>query len=226
MTPFGGEHLLLIGLFLVGAGVVVAVGRRQRTSDPVRFRRTFAVVMVVVPVSSQVLQLMPAEFDVRSSLPLQLCDFAWVTAAWALWNRARLPAAITYYWGLTLTVQAIITPSLEQRFPDPLFIAFWAMHLLVVWAALYLSIGLGLGPGWREYGLSVLVSLGWLVVASAFNVAFDTNYGYLAHKPTSGSAFDLLGPWPWYVVNAFVVVLVGWALITLPWVRRTPTTAG
>jgi hypothetical integral membrane protein (TIGR02206 family) len=226
MTPFGGEHLLLIGLFLVGAVVVVAVGRRQRESDPVRFRRTFAVVMVVVPVASQVIQLMPAEFELRSSLPLQLCDFAWVTAAWALWTRARLPAAITYYWGLTLTVQAIITPSLEQRFPDPLFIGFWAVHILVVWAALYVSIGLGWGPGWREYRLSVLVSLAWLVVAYAFDVAFDTNYGYLQHKPSSGSAFDLLGPWPRYVVNAFVVVLVGWALITLPWTRRTPTTAG
>ena len=95
MTPFGGEHLLLIGLFLVGAVVAVALGRRQRATDPVRFRRTFAVVMVVVPVASQVIQLLPSEFDLRSSLPLQLCDFAWVTAAWALWTRARLPAAIT-----------------------------------------------------------------------------------------------------------------------------------
>jgi hypothetical integral membrane protein (TIGR02206 family) len=226
VTLFGAQHLLLIGLFLAVAVVLVVVGRRQRGRDSARFRHTFAAVMVVVAVSSQVFQLLPGEFDVRTSLPLHLCDFAWLTAAWALWDGARLPAAITYYWGLTLTVQAIITPSLGEQFPDLLFITFWAVHMLVVWAALYLSIGLGWGPGWREYFLSVLVSVGWLLVAWVFNLAFDTNYGYLKRKPGSGSAFDLLGPWPWYVVFAFVIVVAGWALMTLPWSRRTQAVVG
>jgi uncharacterized membrane protein YwaF len=43
--------------------------------------------------------------------------------------------------GLTLTSQAIVTPDLASDFPDPIFLLFWAMHLLVVWAAVYLVWG-------------------------------------------------------------------------------------
>jgi len=232
---FGSQHLLLLGVFVVGLVGVVVCGRARRPSgagldepgrrkgldQPGAFDRVFAVVLVVVALSAQAFQLTPSDFHLGSSLPLALCDFAWVAAAWALWTRARLPAAVTYYWGLTLTVQGILTPSLGQEFPHPRFFAFWALHLLVVWCAAYLSLGLGIGPHWREYRWTVAISLIWAVVAYAFDVAFDVNYGYLRDKPGSGSLLDLLGPWPVYVVVALGVLLAGWALMTWPWVRRS-----
>jgi len=223
---FGGQHLALLGLFVVGAVAVVMLGRSQRGSDPTTFRRGFAVAVACVAVPSQAFQLTPGDFDLGSSLPLQLCDFAWLTATWALWTRAPVPTALTYYWGLTLTVQGIVTPSLAQQFPHPRFLAFWAMHLLVVWAALYLTLGLGQGPRWREYRVAVLVTLVWAVVAYGFDVALDVNYGYLVRKPASASLFDPLGPWPVYLLVATGLLLAGWALLTWPWTRRTPTSTG
>ena len=218
--PFGGQHLLLLGLFAVGAVGVVLVGRRRRAHPPGAPDRVFAVVLVVVAVSAQGYQLTPGDFRLGSSLPLQLCDLAWVAAAWGLWSRRRLPAAVAYYWGLTLTVQGVLTPSLAQGFPHPRFFMFWALHLLVVWAGAYLSLGLGIGPGWREYRWTVALSLAWAVVAYAFDVALDVNYGYLVAKPGSGSLLDLLGPWPVYLVAALAILLAGWALMTWPWVAR------
>lgn len=213
-------------LFVVGAVGVVLVGRGQRGRDPVAVRRAFAAVLVCVAVPGQVLQLTPAELDLGSSLPLQLCDLAWLTAAWALWTRARVPAALTYYWGLTLTVQGIATPSLGQSFPDPRFLLFWALHLLVVWAALYLSLGLGIGPGWREYRVAVAVTVVWAVLTYTLDRVLGVNYGYLVRKPGSASLFDLLGPWPVYVLAGTSILVVVWALITWPWSRRTPARAG
>jgi len=234
---FGSQHLLLLGVFVLGLVAVVLLGRTRRPvgldrldqpisgdracRDAGAFDRAFAVVLVVVALSAQAFQLTPGDFDLGSSLPLALCDLAWVAAAWALWTRRRLPAAVTYYWGLTLTIQGILTPSLGQAFPHPRFFAFWGLHLLVVWAAAYLSVGLGIGPGWREYRWTVAISLGWAVVTYAFDVAFDVNYGYLVDKPGSGSLLDLFGPWPVYVLVALAILLVGWALMTWPWVRRS-----
>jgi hypothetical integral membrane protein (TIGR02206 family) len=226
-ATFSGEHLLLLGLFLAGAVAVVLVGRRQRETPGVqRFSRVYAVVLPCVTVPSQVFQLTPGDFQLGSSLPLQLCDLAWVAAVWALWTHDRVPVALTYFWGLTLTVQGIITPSLSQAFPHPRYLAFWAMHFLVVWAALYLTLGLGLGPRWREYRVTVAVTLVWAVVVFAINSVIDVNYGYLNAKPGSASLLDLLGPWPAYVLAGLAILLAGWALMTWPWVSVRRPRAG
>jgi hypothetical integral membrane protein (TIGR02206 family) len=222
---FSGQHFALMVLFVVGAVLLVLLGRRHRSTSSSRLtRRLLAVGVVCAAVPNQLYVLSPGNFSAGGSVPLELCDLAWMTAVWALLTRAPLPTALTYYWGLTLTVQGIVTPSLGHVFPDPEYFVFWAKHLLVVWSALYLTLGLGLGPTWREYRLTVAVTAVWAVVVYAFDQAFDANYGYLAHKPESASLLDAFGPWPFYLVVSMGILVAGWALITWPWVasRRQP----
>jgi len=223
---FSGQHFLLLGVFVAGAVAVVLLGRSQQGTAAARtFSRWFGASVVCVAVPSQVLQLTPWDFSFGSSLPLQLCDFAWVVTVWALWTHHPVPVALTYYWGLTLTVQGVLTPSLNEAFPDPGYLAFWGMHLMIVWAAAYLTFGLGIGPGWREYRIALAVTGTWAVVVYAFDVAFGVNYGYLEHKPASASLLDLFGPWPLYILVSLGLLLSVWALMTWPWVvadRRHP----
>jgi hypothetical integral membrane protein (TIGR02206 family) len=222
---FSGQHYLLLVLFAAGAVGIVLLGRRQRGTDAARrFSRVLAVAIPCFTVPSQLFQLTPGDFDLGTSLPLQLCDFAWVTAVWGLWTHKPLPAALTYYWGLTLTSQGIITPSLGEVFPHPRFFAFWCMHFLIVWAALYLTLGLGIGPTWLSYRITVVITAVWASVIYVFDLAADLNYGYLVDKPGSASLLDPLGPWPVYVLASLGILLVGWALLTWPWAvhaRRT-----
>ena len=86
--------------------------------------------------------------------------------------------------------------------------------------------GLGLAPRWREYRIALGVTLGWAVTAFGFNLVAQTNYGYLVRKPASGSALDLLGPWPVYVAAEVAIVALVWALMTWPWVRREEAATG
>ncbi len=153
--PFSPEHLGLVMGFLVVAVVLAFAGRAHRgTPQEVRFRRCFALLIPCFTVPMQVLQLIPAEYDVGTSLPLQLCDLAWMAAVVALWTRHWTATALVYFWGLTLTVQGIVTPSLQEAFPDPRYVMFWGMHFLTVWAAVYLTFGLRVRPTWRSYGPS------------------------------------------------------------------------
>ena len=226
---FGSAHLATLGLFAVGAVAVVVIGRSdRRASNAPRFCKAFAVLIPVVTVPLQIAQLLPSEWNFDTSLPLQLCDFAWVVATIALWTRRRSAIALTYFWGLTLTTQGLATPDLGSGFPEPRFLMYWAMHLLIVWAALYLTFGLGLGPTWRDYRTSVLVTFVWAVSMFTFNVVTGANYGFLNRKPNDPSVLDLLGPWPWYVFVEIALLLSGWALMTWPWVawRRRLRTLG
>jgi hypothetical integral membrane protein (TIGR02206 family) len=217
---FSLEHLGLVTGFVVVAVALAAAGRAHRgTSQELRFRRGFALLIPCFTVPMQVLQLMPADFDLGTSLPMQLCDLAWVAAFVALWTRHWTATALVYFWGLTLTVQGILTPSLQEAFPDPRYFMFWGMHFLTVWAAVYLAFGLKVPLTWTSYRFAVGSTALWVVVVMSFNAVSGTNYGYLNRKPAVGTVLDLFGPWPGYVVAEVAVVAGVWALMTWPWVR-------
>lgn len=220
MEAFGATHLVMLAIFVGGLGPIVLFGRAHRGDDVARgFAKVLAVLIPAFTVPLQVLDF-ATSFDLGTTLPLHLCDLAWPAAALALWTRRPYFVGLAYFWGLTLTVQAIITPSLGQHFPEPRFVGYWGMHLLVVWAAVYLVWGLGLSPRWREYATTILTTVAWALVVSLFNQVADTNYGFLSGKPRGASILDYLGPWPWYIAVEAALVIGGWALMTWPWVRR------
>jgi hypothetical integral membrane protein (TIGR02206 family) len=220
-TPYGAAHLGAVTVLLLGAAVLVAVGRRRRDTDPDDVvGRGLAVAMLVVMVLLHVLYLAAEGWDhPLSTLPIQLCDLAWPVAAYALWTGRRRPCALTYYWGLTLTTQAVLTPVLDVGFPHPAFLLFWGMHVGTVWAAAYLTWGRGVTPDWRGFRFAVAATATWAVAVFALNLAVGTNYGFLNRKPAATTVLDLLGPWPWYVLAEVAIVVAAWALVTWPWVR-------
>jgi hypothetical integral membrane protein (TIGR02206 family) len=171
----------------------------------------------------QLYLLTPDVRSVGSSWPLDLSDLADYTAVFALWTLGPRTSAITYYVGLSLTLMAILTPSLGQSFPDPRWFGFWVRHIFVVWAAIYLVWGLGFRPTWRLFRETLRVALAWAVVTYAFNFIMDTNYGYLVRTPAAATPLDWLGPWPLYLLAASAVLVAIWAFVfTLPWLRRRP----
>jgi len=234
-VAFSAQHWLILAIFVLGLVLFPMWGRSHRgTPAEVVVRRGLALLMAVVIVVMQVYYAMSPvsgslTVQLGSSLPLELCDIANLTAVIALATRSQVATAFTYYVALSLSVQAVLTPALGQSFPSLRFLGFWFLHLMVVWLAAYLTWGLGFRPTWRLYGITCGLALVWVAVAGTVNATVGTNFGYLARKPSSASLFDLLGPWPIYVVNTVLIVLVGWAVVmTWPWylVRRDGTSSG
>ncbi|MCV7279363.1 TIGR02206 family membrane protein [Mycolicibacterium flavescens] len=216
--PYGPSYWGALAVFVVGAALLVRAGRRMSHTSARRVGRTLGGVTAAIYAAIVVYNLVPPTLD--SSVPLQLTDLATVVAAYALWTQRHWAYALTYYWGLVLSVQALISPVLRgPDFPHYQFLAFYAIHLVVVWAAIYLTWGRGMRPGWRDYRLAVVVTSAWAVVTVVFNRLADTNYGFTNRKPASASLLDLLGPWPAYIVVTAALVFAVWALMTWPWVR-------
>jgi len=217
---FGPEHLVVLVIFAVGCAVAAVLGFRSRPPRyATRFERAAGVVILVVCGPFEIADWVHGIEQWRTDLPLQICDFAWLVAVVALLTRGDHWAALLYYWGLTLSLQGVLTPDLDQVFPDPQFFGFWVRHLTPVWAAIYL-VAARAGPSWRGYRFAVTLTALWAAARLTLNAAFGSNYGFLNAKPPSHSLLDFLGPWPWYVVVEMVIVVGGWALITWPWNRR------
>ncbi len=208
----------MLVVFTLGAVWLVWLGRRQPDSHARRFGRVLGALTAAIYAAAFVYALFP--FDVRWSVPLHLTDLATVVTACAWWSQRRWAYVLTYYWGLVLSVQALISPALSgPDFPSYQFLGFWAIHLLVVWAAIYLTWGRGMRPRWRDYRFVVVVTLVWAAVTMTFNSIAGSNYGFLNGKPSTASLLDVLGPWPWYVVVGGTLIAAVWALMTWPWDR-------
>ncbi|HEX8758650.1 MAG TPA: TIGR02206 family membrane protein [Pseudonocardiaceae bacterium] len=222
-VAFGLSHGVVVVVLAAVAAALIVVGRRYRgTPTELLLSRAIAVVFAAFLVPVEVYWLLPGQPGMIDSLPLSLCDLAAMATLWALWSHSPTAFALTYFWGLTLTSQAFLSPELNgPDFPSLQFLSFFGMHSLVLWVAIYLTWGVGLRPDWRSYRITLLVTVGWVVVMFAFNHVAGTNYGFLNAKPTATSLLDLLGPWPWYIVTALALGATFWALITYPWTRRT-----
>lgn len=230
-TAYGPSHVAVLAVFAVGAGLLVWIGRRLSESKARLFGQVFALLIVAAFAVAFVYKLVRP--DLGTSVPLQLCDVAELTAAYALWSQRHWAFALAYYWGLVLSSQALITPDIgtpeegAPDFPHHLFITFFTLHVLVVWAAIYLTWGRRKRPRWRDYRFAVIVTLVWAAFTFTFNAITGANYGYLNMKPPTASVLDVLGPWPLYLLAEIAIVLIVWALMTWPWERvRTSRVGG
>lgn len=158
-------------------------------------------------------------------LPLHLCDFAIFLAAYALLARSRGGAELVWFWAMSGTVLAIVTPDVPGSFPDWRWIAYFTMHGAVVVSAVVLALGLGLAPRpggpWR--------ALGWTAAYAAVVGFVDwttgANFLYLRHKPSEPTLLDVFGPWPIYIGVAGLVGFGLFWLVYLPFRDRGRTPA-
>ena len=218
-SAYGPSHLTALVVFAIGSAALVWIGRRQTESQARILGRVLAVLTLAIFSVALVYKLVQP--SIAHSVPLQLCDLAELTAAYALWSHRKWAFALTYYWGLPLSSQALITPDLSASdFPSHSFLTFFALHLLVVWAAIYLTWGYEMRPGWGSYRFAVATTLTWGAFTLVFNAIAGSDYGFLNRKPVNGSMLDFLGPWPFYVVAEVVIVGAVWALMTWPWERK------
>jgi hypothetical integral membrane protein (TIGR02206 family) len=181
--------------------------------------RLISVVLIADAVTFMSAPVVTGTWRLQTSLPLALCDVALVVAAAACWTRHALLVELTYFWGLTGTLQAVVTPDLTSAFPHLQFFEYVVGHLMIVVAALFLVIGLNLAPRRRAVPRVLAVTAGYTVLVGLFDAATGADYMFLAARPHHWSMLNLLGPWPWYVPGAAAVATVLLVALNAPFAR-------
>lgn len=217
MAPYSPEHWAALMVIAVATPLLV---RAVRGRDVDRWITVAGWVMLVVSVWWMGWDMRPTVFDVQRSLPLHLSDMARLTTSLALITRKWWWVAPTYYWGLTLNVQSLLTPDLNY-FVDPRleYLMYWLLHAAVFIAPIVLVWGRGMRPTWTWYQVTWVFSLAWMAVTMLINVVTGSNYGYLNAHPPGRSLLDAMGPWPTYLGVGCGILAVTWAGMTWPWER-------
>lgn len=216
MGILSAEHLVPLALLVIVATALCIAARRAPGRWTGIVAALLAAAIVVSELSWQPYVLANRNWSAAFSLPVQLCDVGGFIAAAALLWRQALMVEVAYFWGLGGTLQALLTPDLRDHFPSFPYFQFYATHDLVVLAALFLVIGLGLQPRTGAVRRIFLVTLAFAAVVGLLDLVTCGNYLYLRQVPAQGSLLSLMGPWPWYIAVGALLTLIVLAVLDAP----------
>jgi hypothetical integral membrane protein (TIGR02206 family) len=224
MEHWSAEHLAALAATAAVAVLLVAGARRRPDAWAARAGRVLALVILGGYVCEQLTYALRGEWTVQVNLPLHLTDAVTFASIAALWRPERaLLVELVYFWALTASLQAVVTPDLGASFPDPLFLGYFATHGGAVAAACLLVFGTHRTPRPGAVGRVYAITAAFTALAAAGTLATGGNYMFLRRKPDDGSLLDLMGPWPLYIVMAAAFGLAVFAALAAI-ARATRTT--
>jgi hypothetical integral membrane protein (TIGR02206 family) len=222
--PFTAQHWIASALGCLAIFGFLVAGKAAGKKRQLASKLLAWINLTAVPLSVISWACTAAPKSLDNFIPLQLCDVATFTAGFALLTQRPLLCALTYFWGLAATLQALLTPAITVSFPDPVFVIFFVQHYAIVAAALYIPIINGWRPR-RPLWQAPLEIYGWslayLVIAMTANRCLGTNFAFASHPPENPSLIDHLGPWPWYLLAMQAIAVGAFYLLTLPFIRRS-----
>jgi hypothetical integral membrane protein (TIGR02206 family) len=211
---FGNPHLTVLAGTAIGIVASVWLLRSQLSEHwKMLLRRFLAILLILSVLADPITMLWRGSWQnvVRDGMPLYLCDWASLVLAWVLWRNVRSPrlAVVGYLWGMSGTLAGLITPALQLEFPAPEFFGFFLQHAGVPMASAAVCWGLRYYADWSGLWLAVRCSWAYMAVAMAVSpLCLKANYGFFWAKPAAASLFDVMGPWPWYLLSLQVLGVV------------------
>jgi hypothetical integral membrane protein (TIGR02206 family) len=165
-------------------------------------------------------------WDVEHNLPLHLTDVVTIVSVLALWTENPRLVELTYFWALTASLQAVLTPNLTEATATIFVVTFFVTHSGAIVAAILLVAGRHIippaGAVRRVFGATLVVA----AAAAIGDLVTGGNYMFLRSKPSTASLLDVMGPWPVYILSAAVLALALFAFLDLPLRRARASRAG
>ena len=217
MEALSAEHVGAVAATVIVAAVAVPAARRR----PVAVSRALAVLIGATYAVEHADFIARGDWEADFNLPLHLTDAVTLVSVAALWTARPLLVELTYFWALTASLQAVLTPDLgSAEYPDLLFWTFFITHGGAVVAALVLVVGRRLVPRRGAVRRVFAITAGFAVLAAAGNLLTGGNYMFLREKPRSATLLDAMGPWPVYIPVAAALALLLFRLLDEPFRRR------
>jgi hypothetical integral membrane protein (TIGR02206 family) len=211
-------HLAIVAAVPTTAAVFAFLTRRYPTSA-LRIRVALAALLAADGLVWYCYRYYVQGVRFPEILPLELCDASfWLTAA-TLLTLEEHTFNLAYYWGIAGSGMAILTPYLRAPLHTYQSFQYFTGHALLIVGVLYLIWSRQSLPRCRSWWFAWWALNAYGVVVAGVDFLCGTNFMYLRQKPGASSLFDLLGPWPWYIIGADLVALVLFRLMELPFSR-------
>ncbi len=212
---FGSQHLASIGIILlITIGLPLSVKRFSTPSTEFRIRMMLAAFLWIQEASIWIYRLANGIFILQDNLPLHLCGFSALLLPILLYTKRPFLYQIMYFWGIGGATQALLTPTLPVGFPHYLFVQFFLGHGSILIAVVYATVIFNYKPSFSGLIRTFLITVALMIPIGIINWLIGSNYFFIAHKPSTASLLDFMGPWPYYLIpligTGFVIFLISY----------------
>src|SRR5438045_9040271 len=126
---FGAAHITVLALTAAAPVALAVLAKRLPRRTLVRaISFAFAAELIATWALWYSLIAMRGWLSPQTILPMDLCDWATIAAIVTLLKPNQRSYELAYFWALSGTVQALVTPELFYDFPDLRFVVFFAFH--------------------------------------------------------------------------------------------------
>ncbi len=202
MAMFSPSHLITLAVVALLCGSFLLIRGPRFAAVRTVFRYTAVALLLGTEALLHLWVYEGGAWTIQTMLPFQLCTVSGYLCVAMLLTRRRWLFEYAYFFGLGGALPALLTPSVgPYGFPHFCFWEYVISHGLIVSTPLFMAIAEGYRPRFGAV-LRVLVALNLLMACvGVLNWWIGSNYLFLCSKPWGPTLFDLLGPWPWYLVS-------------------------
>lgn len=215
---FSVEHWSAIAAFILFILILFFTRDRWPKSEKglLRMERLFGLSLLGMDILYHIWLIQTDRWELRNSLPLELCSISLLLTIVLLWTGNRLVYQFVFYAGIGGAIQATITPVLDMNYPHFRYFHFFYTHAGIILTALYFTWVKGYRPTFKGILTTMLALNIMLPFVFWINSLVDGNYMFLQKKPSGGSLLDFLGPYPYYILSlefvAFIIFIFLWFL--------------
>ena len=127
-VPYGESHIFVLVIFIMCLFLTVVTGRRLNYERNLLLTRICSLFLSVTLIAWTVAHIKLGRFDPSANLPLSICNLFALIAPLLFWKPNERRFEIVYYFILSGTLQAIITPDPDGGFPSYGFFKYWIIH--------------------------------------------------------------------------------------------------
>jgi hypothetical integral membrane protein (TIGR02206 family) len=218
---FSLSHLIVLSVVVLVNLSIIYLWRNASPQARRAFRYGLAVLLILNEMAWHIWIWTTGNWTVQTMLPLHLCSLFVFISAIMLITKSYTLYEFAYFLGIGGATQALLTPSLGiYGFPHFRFFQIFIAHGSIVTAAIYMTAVEQYRPYWTSLLRAVVGANLYMLVVGLVNALIGSNYLFIAQKPDTPSLFDVLGPWPWYILSAEAVGLAVGLLLYLPFALR------
>ncbi len=211
------EHLVCFIICIWFIMYILRLGRHKWSSEQqVKFLTIICLFGAFAQIFKVVYKYYAGIFDATNDFPLHLCNILTLLIPFVVYFKSRFFWGITFFWIIAGCAQSLFTPTLTENLPHYEAIRYWSVHAIIILAAFYGWYVFGFIPTIKDAIYSAIAMNILAAIIYPINLFLGSNYMFLNAKPAGKTFYDLLGPWPEYILMLEVAILILFSLILVP----------